>query len=444
MNPDLEPTADASLRTCFREQLESSVASGRAFLPDSTPEDDAIIKEPLFRRPCQVSSGDCPFATAYENADTFFNCCCTLALFARSFGKFHNADATSAECVADLYAVVDRFVSGYGELSVVEACWAADALLLFNILYPTDLDIGELALLHAFAKAPPECQQSLHLETALRLSDIQGLDAVDIRLARVFWQGLQRAWEYGLRDFLVLVLEHNGSHKTCKETIAKFKEGLERSVKAVWLVYSHDGITPPSSYHPCNSARSPDLVCRQHVDPVFVGNRQTGQRQRASPIGLKPHSYRQLLSELLGANIPDVECNVAINEGGMGLRVSSDPTILDEDGNQRTEKSISPVQTEGDDAAYGTREDKIDGAIKQKRAWDKNALLMKPLFTSVNPPLGRDRRERGEFGLSQFFQHEHARMHRDGQRMSESMVAAKTMMMKAANSDVARKVNTLV
>jgi hypothetical protein len=159
---------------------------------------------------------------------------------------------------------------------------------------------------------------------------------------------------------------------------------------------------------------------------------------------MKPHSYRQVLAELLGVKIPDVVCNVALNEGGMALRVSSDPTILDEEGNERTDKSVSPVQTEGDESAYGKRKDKLAGAIAQKHAWDCNALLGKALYTAIEPPRSAEIRGRGEFGFSQFFQMEHAKMAKDGQSMSSSFATAKAMLREASNPAVANFVNRVL
>jgi hypothetical protein len=182
-------------------------------------------------------------------------------------------------------------------------------------------------------------------------------------------------------------------------------------------------------------------VARHHIDPVFVGNQKSGLKQRACCVGIKPHSYRQVLSELLGADIEGVVCNVCLNEGGLGLRVSSDPTILDKCGMERTDKSVSPVQTEGDETAYGKRVDKIEGALAQKEAWNRNALLQKPLYTALEPPRKSDKSGRGEFGLSQFFQEEHAKMETEGQHVSSYVAAAKATMMKASCSKIADLVN---
>jgi hypothetical protein len=451
LNPDVEPTADVSLRTCFRQQTETSVSTGRAYLPDATSEDTAIVKEPLFRRPCQVSSGDCPFATSYEAIDTFFNACNTLALLARAYAMQQHQQPTASQCVSHLHSAITNFVTGYSSVSSdLEGSWAADALVLINVLYPSNLAIGELALLNAVAKAPPACQQALAEGSAVtRIDNVADLDAVDIRLVKMFWGSFCRddnacAWKWGLAPFLTLILNHNGSHDTTPETIAQFRICLENAVRAVWLVYSPDGVSPPPADHPAHDAASPMHVSRHHIDPVFVGNQDTGLVQRSCTVGMKQHSYRQVLAELLGSRINEVVCNVALNEGGMGLRVSSDPTILDEEGKERTDKSISPVQTEGDESAYGKRRDKLTGAIAQKYAWDCNALLCKPLFTAIEPPRNAEIRGRGEFGFSQFFQTENAKMAQEGQRMSSSFVTSKRMMREAANPSVANLVNSVL
>jgi len=453
LRPDIEPTADASLRTCFRDELETGVGSGRAYLVDSTPEAYALVREPLFRRPCQVSSGDCPFGTAYEEADTFFNVCNTLALIAEASLKTQHADATPADCISWLGACIDRFVMGIepssGHSEGYEGAWAADAVLLINCLYPSCTVVGELALLPAFAKAVPLVQQELHKPGGptrrFRLPDLVSKE--EWSAAHDFWSAFSRkdygrcAWRAGLAPFLTLLLTHKGSHKTSPEVIEQFRSSFETAVRAVWLVHSRDGIARPPDGSPAADAMSPGHISRHHIDPVFVGDEDQGTLQRGALIGIKPHSYRQILAEMLGSHIKGVECNVALNSGGMALRVSSDPTILEADGKERTDKSISPTQTEGDEAAYGTRRNKINGAEMQKSAWDTNALLGKALYTAIEKPHSADIRSRGEFGFSQFFQMEAASTAESEQLPSASYSFAKSAIHAASDPGVAKLVN---
>lgn len=86
--------------------------------------------------------------------------------------------------------------------------------------------------------------------------------------------------------------------------------------------------------------------------------------------------------------------------GGLSLRVSSAADILEASGRERTSKSISPVQTEADEAAFGTRQDKLTGCALQRQAWDDNALYLAPVFTAVSEPLPKTQRLRGEFGMA--------------------------------------------
>ena len=448
LRPNVEPTADASLRTCFREELETSVASGRAYLVDSTPEEQAIVKEPLFRRPCQVSSGDCPFSTAYENIDTFFNCCNHIALIADQ--ACAHASATPTEKISALHSLITEFVNEKNNEPKGALAWAADALLLINTLYPKSTIVGESPYFRAFSLAVPFCHKKLKSGKTgdMLLSRVPGLKDCELSDARKFWSGFCRselnrcAWTWGVAPFLTLILTHKGSHKTTQEVISQFKQCLENAVRASWLVYSPDGVCRPPDSYPASEAPTPMHVGRHHVDPVFVGDEEHDVVQRGALVGVKPHTYRQLLASMMGACIDGVECNAYINEGGLALRVSSDATIVNEEGEDRTNKSISPVQTEGDEAAYGSRKNKINGAVMQKSGWDRNALLGKPLYTAIEAPLDADTRSRGEFGFSQFFQAKESIRLQEQHIQSSDYAHAKACMHEAADVRVAKAVNS--
>ena len=80
--PGVEATADPTLRHGFRVPEQLSAATGRSYLADATAEQDALLREPLFKRPTQVSIGDNPFNTAYEHMDGFWNAANTLVILA--------------------------------------------------------------------------------------------------------------------------------------------------------------------------------------------------------------------------------------------------------------------------------------------------------------------------------------------------------------------------
>jgi hypothetical protein len=431
LRPDIEASSDASLRTCFRDEFESSVATGRAHLVDSTSEEMAIVREPLFRRPCQVSAGDCPFATAYESVDSFFNAACALALVASCALKSKSPGASPAECVSHLHVVVSGFVRGPR---------APDSM------YPARLEVGRLALHEAVAGGPPMVQRLLakRKPAAPQLGDVRATGA-QLSAARAFWAAFARAdpeqcaWTSGLAPLLTLILTHNGSHAVSLEVAAQFKGCIDAATRAAWLVHSPDGRARPPPGSPLADVEEPSKLSRQHVDPVFCGSVADGVQQRAALVGLKPHTFRQVLAEMMGSFIAGVDCNVAINEGGLSLRLSSDPTILDSDGKQRTEKSISPVQTEGDQSAFGTREDKIEGARRQKEAYDTNAMLLLPLFTSIDPPRSASALARGEYGRAQRLQQRSSALTENEQPCLEQELQAKALLFRSSDPAAAAR-----
>jgi hypothetical protein len=451
LRPDVEPTADSSLRTCVREEMQSSVATGRAFLVDATCEDRAIVKEPLFRRPCQVTAGDNPFANSYEEVDSFFNVASTLALLARVSAP---EEASPAECVALMHRTVDHFVECEAKgdwpdgSPLMPASMAADALLLLNALYPPCNEVSELYFCEAFAKSVPATQQEMHRGMPA-LHTMRDVDLSDEERAeaRAFWRKFTRtdpetsAWCNGLQQLLELLLQHDGSHLVDNARAAEFRAALERAVRSVWFVHSPDGRQPPPETSPLHGLSGPASVQRHHMDAVFVASVENDVKQRGALVGVKPHSLRQLLASMLGAFIKGVKCNVAVNCGGLSLRVSSDATVLDSSGKRRTAKAESPVQTEGDELAFGSHEDKVEGAVLQKSAFDTNALLCLPLYTAVEKPRNAELRGRGEFGRSQFLQQELAVLALDQQPKTQSCQEAEAAFERASDPAVSRRVN---
>lgn len=452
LRPDLEPSSDASLRTCFREEAESSVATGRAHLVDATSEDMAIAREPLFRRPSQCSTGDNPFASAYENVDSFFNATNALGLVAQTACRLRKADATPAECVSHLHSIVSKLIDGdedQSENALVDASWAADALLLLNSMYPSQTLVGSLALDPGVAKATPYVQQLAALDRRPACLE-RALSKGEMAGVRCFWAAFCRsepsrcAWTSGVAPFLTLVLSHGGSHKTSLEVVAQFRSALDAAARAVWLVHSRDGACRPPSASPLRDAASPAGVATHHTSPVFVADHFDATKQRSSVIGLKPHSYRQVLSLAMGAHIDGVECQAALNEGGLSLRLSSDATILNAHGKERTSKATSPVQTEGDEAAFGTRDEKIEGSKLQKSAWDINAKLIAPLCRAVDPPRAPEKASRGEFGFSDHFRDTECELSAHGQVGLDQNARAARDIEACADPATARVVNCLL
>ena len=411
--PDIEASSDSTLRGCFKDPSKSSVVTGRAHILTSTAEHRAIAKEPLFRRPCQVSKGDCPFATCYENLDSLFNALGTLAMMAVACYSSSGDGGDGKHMARHLFDVINEYVYDGKQSSSKRRVptqgamlWAPDAIMLMATMYPEETRVGRYAFSKGVAKLLSASMMRKNRSydpsgKRCSLASERMLSAKEREDVVRFWKKMSdkaedghSVWSYVIEKMLQMIIDNDGSHNVSDEAMDKFRKGIDRCGRAVWHAHRIDG----NGREDIRQMPSPKSVHRHHLDPVFCGNEEQKIEQRGSPLSIKPHSYRQILSSMLGtATIDKVLCNVAINEGGMALRVSSDATIQ-ENGKDRTRKGCSPVQSDGDEAAYGTIHNKKKGAVLQKNAWNMNAKLQLPLYTSVSPPRPKHILKRGTFG----------------------------------------------
>ena len=160
--PVLEATADLSTRLCVRDPTLASVVSGCAYLPDATDERDALLREPLFRRPSQTSVSDNPWTTSYEYMDTFFNAANHLVLLARQL------NVKDDNPISSLWCAMNDFVTQDGSTEDVypddyhgraHAIFAADALLLLSCMYPSTWSVSHDMIHPTWAAAVPALHQ---------------------------------------------------------------------------------------------------------------------------------------------------------------------------------------------------------------------------------------------------------------------------------------------
>jgi hypothetical protein len=450
--PTVETTADLSMRLCVRDATSLSVSTGQAYLPDCTHASKAIVQEPLFRRPCQASLSDNPFATSYEYMDSFFNLANGIVLMGRIAMMEHPSRHQEPLSMA-LARRADTWVHSPpdAEEEPLSSAVCADVLLMLSMMYPLNYTVGDNIVLSPWAAAVPALERKLASggHTGMGFRSL-GLSEELVTEGRVWWsvfcRGGNGVWARGpgmplgpLGVLLDLLDRQDGSHDVTLERYAQVRTALNDSVRAAWLVASPDGTQPPPDGHPASRARAPEKVRGPMVDPVFVGDENRGVEQRGCLVGLKPHQMRQVCALAMGAHIEGVICNVKRNEGGLSLRVSSAPDILDEKGNERSSKSISPVQTEADEQAFGSRADKLRGCKLQRSAWDGNAELLTPLFTAIRAPLPRDRLTRGApRGASYMQQRAAALRKRDQMKTITEEVEAQKLFEEAVVSGVAR------
>lgn len=332
--PIVEATADLSMRLCVRDpSILSTGQSGAAYLPDSTTEEEAIVCEPLFRRPHQASVSDNPFCTSYEHMDSFFNLANAVVLMCR-IGVLevpictNDMGNTAAGPTDAMVARIDAWVLGSTDGTRVQnAAVCADILLMLSVMYPQKHGIAEDIVLPAWAEAVPALHHKLEEQ---RLQGAQcpagalfgdlGLNEALVAQGRAWWSAFTRSasgvWRHGaLGELLRLLDDHNGSHDVSRAKYAEVRDVLKRSVEAAWLVASPDGVARPPKEHPAHDVGGTEHVKRPTVDPVFVGDKKRGVRQRGCLVGIKPHQLRQVCALAAGAHLAKVVCQVSRNEG---------------------------------------------------------------------------------------------------------------------------------
>jgi hypothetical protein len=454
LRPDVEATADSTLRYAFRTPEQMATATGRSYMPDATSEDEALLTEPLFRRPCVASVADNPWASCYDHMEGFFNAANTLSVIARVLSP-SDAGGSAQIAVDALWSAIDAFHDhdhdhdhrGVATPTAMGADgrhqWAADAcVLLFGALYPATWGINMPMVPKGYAHAAAcQARRAAAGERCLPLSELS-LQPLDLADCRARWAAFRRgaseggsgneerrcAWKDGLAPLLQLLVANCGSHAVDLEMVRRTRVALERAVRGAWLVHSPDGQTPPPQPCPAHRCAAPEKVRRPTLDPVFACSDDLETNPaRGALVGIKPHALRQLYALLLGAHLPDVLVQVVRNEGSLSLRVSSAADILEQDGGWRSAKSVSATQTESDSVAFGSREAKLLGCVQQRGAWDANALLLAPIIAPVDAPRPANVRKRGEYGAASYL---HRRMRDDinAGAMPEDLAEARTAM----------------
>ena len=336
--PDIEATADHSTRLCVRDKEQLSTIAGKAYLPDATEFDKALLKEPLWRRPCQASIQDNPFATSYEHGSSFFGAASGLGMLALVVGgverlgkimwMWHNemsdADATPATM---LYAV--------------------SGLMMLSTMYPVTWNIGEEVIPPSYAEMMPAVFRKYAQEGCRKPSQMcmpgLGFSEEMMQDARSFCDAMFKdtlgmkasrltTWDTAVAPLLEEIVKWKGSHDMSVEQHKRMSEVLDNAARAAWIQHSPDGVTPPAAPCPAGEVSEWTRVRRPQLDPVFVGDEKTGASARGCLVGLKPHQLRQICALAVGAHLPNVKCQVVRNEGAQNatrtINNSNSLTIL--------------------------------------------------------------------------------------------------------------------
>lgn len=309
--PVVESAADSSLRLCVRDPSSTSIGDGRAYLPDATADEFAIVREPLFRRPSMYSNSDNPFNTAYESVESFFGCANALVMLGRAACLLRPElpRESPPERVDRLLSAVEVFVQSDEMGSRPEVPICADALLLLNLMYPLSYKIGENGILNSISKLP----SLVHL-SKVSLAHLGGLTEGEVDEVRTFWKGIVRIWKSGpLLNFLRALDKHDGKMDVTSSKCAEVRELLEQSAQA--CLHVHTAFGDLSTDHPLYGLEETRRVRGTHLNGVFVSDLEKGVEQRGGLIGCKPHQLRQVCSLAMGAGLEKLACQFCRNEG---------------------------------------------------------------------------------------------------------------------------------
>ena len=394
--PVAEEFADSAQTSGIRSD---HVKRGYAYQPTATAEEVALLREPLFRRPSVASIYDNPFANAYDYAETFYNLANGLVLLAR----LDCPDTPPERRVDWLFENICEWVDdGESLMRCPATAYYADALLMIACMFPATHQINKPMIPEFLAVGIPALQRALR--SSVDDGDVEGpslklralVDDDLCAAGRAFVAKLRQAWP-DIAPLLELLDELDGRHDLARPTRVHLSLRFQRAVRAAYYFQLDESGEVPYG-NPAYGATQPTDIGRIAIDPVLVGVEEEREEARGCIIGLKPHAFRQVAALAMGAHIDGTQVQVVRNEGGLALRVSSAPDVLDAKGKRRTRKAMSPIQMESDSKLFGTLSEKLVTCKLQRAAWDANIRLLAPVFGAVSLPRPAAYRHRCKHG----------------------------------------------
>ena len=409
----------------FRNPLDAQHHEGRAFTLDATVDDVSIMEPNAFPRQAVT----CASNNLFETPDLFFSAFLGIATLlgemavdaVRSVSATARAAVPGAEAMELLHAVCcayhaedDADVVGVERLP--DLLYAADALLLLDLLYPVSTAIGQKTILAAWAAGPalqyPEVRAG---RTGKRLAEFAEVAETDKAAARERWGRFARAdrntctWRAALAPFVAELIDANGKYDSSLDELARVRTLQMRAMRyGAFFAASPDGRKPPEAPSALEGVRGPHQVRPEHLRPVFAGREigASGRRVEArGPVaGAMPMAAQLVLHMMLAARLTveddyepgSIHAQYKRNEGGVCVRPSSDPTVKTAKGKDRSEKAVAPIMVEGDAQAFGDFAEKERLAILSREASDANVEMAAPLLLAIAEPRHHSVLRRGD------------------------------------------------
>lgn len=402
----------------FRNPDDAVHSEGRAFQVDATCEDVAITREPLVPCVAITSPQDCIFGQSQPFITSIIGAVAALDQIARcAYLTAQGQDAPDARAPEAeshlLYVLLKCYYTGVGENPPhgLSHYWAATAVVYLNSIFTSGHLMAANTIVEAHALGPAACAKRMNEQARRGESPIGAplqklVTKAQMHEAHKWWAPFVRAqsnlnvWLV-IQPLIALFARTNGSLDLPLATLNEFWANIDRLMRSgAWLHHSPDGMRPPVPPSPLAGVRAATQVRAEHVTPTFVGN--TGHLSEAKPataciLGVMPMGLQQLAALLQGAaNDPHVVVQYAHNFSFLIYRPSAAPDILTSRNKERSSKAISCVNVEGDEAAFGTRADKIEVCKMHRDAWKKNLDFVKPLCLRICAPRSDRERSRGD------------------------------------------------
>jgi hypothetical protein len=420
-HPEYVLCADPTTSRRFRNPEDAVQADGRAFQVDATAADVSIFREPLVPNVAITAPQDNIFAQATPFITTAFGAMALIARQARTAFRLANpelgAEVTRPrEELQLLHKLLCAFHHGHDLPSNrLNHYIAATVAVALNVLFPASFGMAENVVRNAYALAPSIVHKVMSSQrnsgnpaTGVGLPWMANdmISAAELAEAQRFWAPFERknagvnAW-LKLEPLLLKLLETNGSFDNDMGALDAFWHSNDQLLRAAtWMVASPDGFLAPQAPSPLAGVRSWTQVRSEHINPIFVGHTNAQEKhvpERSSLVGIMPMGFQQILALLMAVpRIPNILVQYAHNFGYLIYRPSAAPDIMTNKNRERSSKAISAVNVEGDEAAFGTRHEKIRMCKLHRLAWRHNLDSVLPICTTIARPRPDAERARGD------------------------------------------------
>ena len=440
--PHVSEQSDPTVPKRFRNPDDAVRSEGRAFQVDATCEDVAITREPLVPCVAITSPQDCIFGQSQPFLTSVIGAIAALDQIARcAYVTAHPSCSRERKPEEEshlLYVLLKCYYTGNDPPHALAHIWAAQAIIYLNAIFTCGQRMADHTIVEAHAIAVARCAKRMRDggSRAIGAPLKQLVSEQQFAEAEKWWAPFVRkqrnlnVW-VSVQPLLVLFARTNGSLDLPLTVLNEFWTAVDGLIRSgSWLHHSPDGMRPPEAPSPLEGVRAATQVRAEHVTPTLVGHSGGfGESKPATAciLGVLPMGLQQLAALLQGAaNDERVVVQYKQNFSFLIFRPSAAPDILTSKNKERSSKAISCVNVEGDEAAFGSRADKMVVCKLHREAWRDNLDYVKPLCLRVCPPRPDHERARGDRAAVDFCKERKRALDAEGLLTRQQIVADET------------------